>query len=270
VDDDVRFAPDLYRGSAAHYDRYRLPYPDVLIADLVRRIAATGHGRLLDLACGTGQLTFPLLRWFAEAWAVDAEPDMIDVVRAKAASAGLAGVRPVVTAAEEFRAGPGCFELIVIGNAFHRLRRELVAKRAHGWLRPGGHLALCWSFSPWEGSLEWQRAFSELLGRWRASLGVTQRVPARWDQARRKLPDAELLTEHGFTMIGRYEFAVSQHWTLPELAGLIRSTSFLPAPVLAARGAEFDAELTAVLGPYTTEGRIADTVSFAYELARKG
>ncbi|MGH3167866.1 MAG: class I SAM-dependent methyltransferase [Trebonia sp.] len=269
MNDDVRFASDLYRGSAAHYDRYRLPYPGVLISDLVSRVAPSGRGRVLDLACGTGQLTFPFAGRFAEAWAVDQEPDMIDFVRAKAASAGLTNVRPVVSSAEEFRAGAGAFELIAIGNAFHRLRREVVAKNAREWLQPGGYLALCWSFSPWDGAMEWQRAFGGLLDRWKTALGATHRVPARHAQARRELPDAELLMDCGFQMVGRYEFGVEQQWTLPELAGLIRSTSFLPASVLAEHGAEFDADLAAVLGPYTSEGRIGDVVSFAYEFARK-
>jgi ubiquinone/menaquinone biosynthesis C-methylase UbiE len=71
VDDEVRFAADLFRGSAGYYDRYRLPYPDAMLTDLARRAGASGRGRLLDLACGTGQLAFPLRRWFGEVWAVD-------------------------------------------------------------------------------------------------------------------------------------------------------------------------------------------------------
>lgn len=66
---------------------------------------------------------------------------------------------------------------------------------------------------------------------------------------------------------GRHEFGVEPQWTLPELAGLIRTTSFLPASVLAEHGAEFDADLTSAHGPYTTEGRLGDTVGFAGELA---
>ncbi|MFC9632728.1 class I SAM-dependent methyltransferase [Streptomyces mirabilis] len=85
---DVRFEPDLYRGTADYYDRFRLPYPDAMIADLVRRAAPSGRGRLLDLACGTGQLAFPLRGSFAEVWCVDAEPDMTEVVRAKAIAVG--------------------------------------------------------------------------------------------------------------------------------------------------------------------------------------
>jgi hypothetical protein len=75
--------------------------------------------------------------------------------------------------------------------------------------------------------------------------------------------------EFRFEPAGRPEFSVEHHWTLPGLAGYIRSTSFLPPPVLADHSEEFDTDLAAQLGPCTTEGRLTEAVSCAYELARK-
>ena len=267
--DEVRFAADLYRGTAGFYDRYRLPYPDAMIADLVRRAGVSGHGRLLDLACGTGQLAFPLRRWFREVQAVDSEPDMAEAVRAKAAAAGAAEVRPALSSAEALHAEPGSFELAVVGNAFHRLDRDLVAGRILGWLRPGGHLALCWSSTPWIGEHDWQRALAATVDRWQAALGAGLRVPAGWELVRQRRPDAQVLSDAGFEPNGRREFAIQHRWSLPELAGLIRSTSFLPAAVLGDQGAAFDADLAASLGPHSHGGAFTETLSFNYELARK-
>jgi ubiquinone/menaquinone biosynthesis C-methylase UbiE len=84
MDDKLHFAVDLYQGTAEYYDRYRLPYPAAMIEDLITRAEVSGRGRLLDLACGTGQLAFPLCRSFAEVWAVDREPDFTQMVQAKA------------------------------------------------------------------------------------------------------------------------------------------------------------------------------------------
>jgi SAM-dependent methyltransferase len=266
---EVRFEPGLYRGAAGYYERFRLPYPDAMIADLARRAAPSGRGRLLDLACGTGQLAFPLRGWFAEVWAVDAEPGMTEVVRAKAAAAGAARIRAVTAGAEDLRAGSARFELIVIGNAFHRLRRALVAERARAWLEPGGCLALCWSTSPWAGPRDWQQTLDRTLRRWQDVLGTSGRVPPGWDQPRRQDPDRDVVSRAGFEPAGRSEFPVEHHWTIPELAGHIRSTSFLQPPVLAGHAAEFDADLAAELSRFTAGGRLTGTVSFAYELARK-
>jgi hypothetical protein len=45
--------------------------------------------------------------------------------------------------------------------------------------------------------------------------------------------------------------------------------SFLPPSVLAEHGAAFDADLEAVLHPYTMGGLLTETAQFAYELARR-
>lgn len=148
---EPRFAADLYQGAARHYDRYRLPYPEAMTGHLTQQAGVSGDGRLLDLACGTGQLAFPLRQWFSEVWAVDREPDMVHVVRAKAEALGAGKIRPIVADAETLDAQSDYFELAVIGNAFHRLDRDLVAARLLCWLRPGGCVALCWSNGPSQG-----------------------------------------------------------------------------------------------------------------------
>ena len=266
----MRFAADLYRGTAAYYEQYRLPHPDAMLSDLISRTSVSERGRLLDLACGTGQLAFPLRRWFAAVWAVDQEPDMVDAVRTKAAALGGREVRAIVASAENLDAQSGSFEMVVIGNAFHRLDRDAVARRVLDWLEPGGHLALCWSSSPWLGEAGWQREFAATLDRWRGALGVEHRVPAGWDAPRRRRPDIQVLSDAGFEVVGRYEFSVEHCWTLPELAGHVRSTSFLPASVLGTQSAAFDADLAASLEQYAADGGgFGESVSFSYDLVRK-
>ncbi|MET8946162.1 hypothetical protein ABZX30_21930 [Streptomyces sp. NPDC004542] len=74
-----------------------------------------------------------------------------------------------------------------------------------------------------------------------------------------------MLSRAGFEFAGRHDFSVEHHWTIRELTGHIRSTSFLPLSVLAEHAAEFSPEL----GPNTADGRLTDPVSFAYELPRR-
>ncbi|MEZ0109557.1 ubiquinone/menaquinone biosynthesis C-methylase UbiE [Catenulispora sp. EB89] len=267
--EEIHFATDLYQGTAGYYDRYRLPYPAALLDYLVAASQVSGGGRLLDLACGTGQLAFPLSPHFAEVWAVDQERDMVATVRAKADAAGIKALRSVVSSAETLDAPPNSFELAVIGNAFHRLDRDLVARRMLDWLAPGGHLALCWSTSPWVGTEDWQRSLAATLNRWQQQLSAEERIPAGLDQARRDLPDADVLAEAGFEVVGRSAFTAEHSWTLEELTGHIRSTSFLPPAVLDDHGAAFDADLAATLLPHSADGIFTETVSSAYDLARK-
>jgi hypothetical protein len=78
-----------------------------------------------------------------------------------------------------------------------------------------------------------------------------------------------VLCDAGFELAGTHEFDIEHRWTLPELAGLIRSTSFLPATVLGDQAAAFDADLAASLRHHSDHGSFAETVGFAYHLARK-
>ncbi len=268
VSDEPVFAPGLYRGSAEAYDRFRLGYPAVMTDDLLSRLEASGRGRLMDLACGTGQLAFALGHAFAEVWAVDQEPDMIRVVRAKAID-GSARIEAVVSSGENLAAPPGWFELITIGNAFHRLDRDLIGGKALDWLQPGGHLALCWSDPPWEGQADWQKALSETLGRWRERLGADERIPRGWERARSQRPDSTVMEEAGFVPAGRYEFTVEQRWRVDELIGFVYATSFLPASVVAAHAAAFEADLAGRLRPYAHDGPLTQAVGFAFELGRR-
>ncbi|MBO0830936.1 MAG: class I SAM-dependent methyltransferase, partial [Actinobacteria bacterium] len=267
---DPAFRPDLYRGTARAYDQFRRPYPAELLADLTARARAHGTGRLLDLGCGTGQVAFALSGWFAEIWAVDQEPEMIEVARDKAyQSADPGRFRFVISAAEELAAPSEYFDLVTIGNAFHRLPRAAVAAASLTWLRPGGFLALLWGGSPDLGDEPWQRALTATMRRWQNRPGAEERIPAGYQRARDTRPDAEILTEAGFEIVGRYSFTVSQAWTADDLAGYVASTSVLSAAALGEHAGEFDAELRRELSACQPDGVFRNQAVLAYDLARR-
>jgi SAM-dependent methyltransferase len=267
---DPAFRADLYRGTARAYDQFRPPYPAALIADLSARAGADGNGRLLDLACGTGQVAFALLPGFAEVWALDQEPGMIEVAREKAARSGEATrMRFLTGAAEDLAAPAGHFDLVTIGNAFHRLPRAIVARVTFGWLRPGRSLALLWGGSPWFGDEPWQHALTATMDRWQRRAGLNGRIPAGYAEARDARPDAEILAEAGFGIVGRYSWSVSRDWTAAQIAGFVASTSVLSQQALGEDAAEFHADLLRELSAAQPDGRFRQDTELAYDLARR-
>ncbi len=266
---DPQFRRDLYQGTAGYYDRFRVPYPPSLISDLADRTGADGTGRLLDLACGTGQLTFALHARFAEIWAVDQEPEMIALVLDKAGAAGLRRLRALACAAEHLRAPARSFDLVTIGNAFHRLPRDTVAVSAFRWLRPGGFLALVWGSPPWEGEEPWQRALARTMDRWRARSHAHDRIPAGYERARRERLDHVILRDAGFETAGRHQFAAVHDWTPATLAGFALSTSVLSPVALGGRTTEFADDLRRELHASQPDGQFRQTIVFGCELARR-
>ncbi len=150
------FPQDAFAGLAELYDTYRIRYPQSLIDALCTGAGVTGDGLLMDIACGTGHVALPLSPHFREVWAVDQDKGMVDAGRRAAAATGVGNVRWMVGRAEDLEAPAGAFQLITIGNAFHRLHRRLVAEKAKTWLAPDGWLAVLGSNSFWTGPEPWQ------------------------------------------------------------------------------------------------------------------
>ena len=266
MSDGVEFRADLYRGTARFYDRCRLPYPAGLIADLVARTSLDGTGRLLDVACGTGQIAFAVRAHVAEVVGIDQEPEMVEYARDKAVRLGVRDMQWVAARAEDF-AAPDAFRMVTIGNAFHRLQRARVAERARRWLTPGGHLALVWSSGPQSGRADWQRALDECAWEWVERTGEAGRLPPEWESVLAKEPHVALLRAAGFEIVGRYEFADVYDWTIDELAGLLYSTSFFPRAALDGRAADFEADLARRLLAIEPSGIFREEISAAYDLA---
>jgi SAM-dependent methyltransferase len=264
---DPGFRRDLFHGTAGYYDEFRVPYPPGLIDDLAAR--AGEGGRLLDLACGTGQLSFALHARYREVWAVDQEPEMVDMVRRKAETAGIGNIRPLIATAEDLQAPGESFDLAAIGNAFHRLPRDRVAANVLRWLRPGGCLALVWGDSPWAGEEPWQRALAAAMQRWRARAGADGRVPAGSERDRRDRPDLAVLRQAGFEVDGSYQFTAAHEWTPDSLAGFMFSTSVLSRPALGDLAAGFEQDLRREMLGHAPAGRWRQVISFGYQLARR-
>jgi len=267
--DDPEFRRDLYRGTAEYYDRFRVPYPRDLIDDLAGRSGADGAGALLDLACGTGLISFAMHSYFGHIWAVDQEPDMIGIARHKAGAAGIGSIRFLTSAAEDLSAPDESFDLAAVGNAFHRLNRAAVAARVFRWLRPGGFLALVWGGSPWEGEAPWQQAMSATMDRWRIRTAAQGRIPPGYERARKDRPDLAVLDESGFRRAGSYEFPTAHEWTPETLIGFAYSTSVLSREALGGLAPHFEAELRRELRASEPTGRLRQTIEFAYGLARR-
>jgi ubiquinone/menaquinone biosynthesis C-methylase UbiE len=268
VAEELPFRTDLYRGTAPFYDRFRLPYPEELMNHLRQRLPASGTGRLLDLACGTGQIAFPLAAYFAEAWAVDQEEESVAYGRAKAEASRISNITWVSGPAESV-ALDGAFELIAVGNAFQRLNRQLVAERMYTWLQPGGGAALLWGGTPWRGEHSWQTAMAELFEDWMAKAGATDRVPAGWEAAMDQDPHEQVLRRAGFRYDGRFEFSVKQTWTVEALTGFVYSTSFLNREALGEELLLFERDLAEQLLSYEPDGNLEVLATYVYELARK-
>jgi SAM-dependent methyltransferase len=132
----------LFGGSAAYYDRGRLPYAPKYAALLAERLGQHGQARLLDVGCGTGTVTLALAPYFAEVVGVDPDADMLAVARSRAEQTGVRNVNWMQARAEDLPAGLGAFRVVVFAQSFHWTDREDVAVTAFELIEPDGYFVL--------------------------------------------------------------------------------------------------------------------------------
>ena len=125
---------------AAEYDRHRPAYPDNLI-DQACRVAGVGSGDLvLEVGCGSGQLTRALLARGLHVTAVEPGKNLIALARRNLDGAG--AVEFVNAPFEDAVLPREQFQAVFSASAFHWVDPEVSWQKAADVLVPGGTLAL--------------------------------------------------------------------------------------------------------------------------------
>jgi SAM-dependent methyltransferase len=154
---------------ASLYERYRLPYADEAVEDLLEHVGPVQV--VADIGAGNGQLSRLFAGRCARLYAVEPEPAMREV--AAAALADWPSVEIRGACAERTTLDDGSIDLIVVGNAFHRFRPE-ACDELRRILRPEGWAAL-FSYSSTNKALD-----DMLADRLAALKGARSRVARVW------------------------------------------------------------------------------------------
>jgi SAM-dependent methyltransferase len=256
--------PDAFAGTAEAYARYRPPYPAALLAELLREAGVPADGRVLDLACGPGRIALDLAPRVAQVWAIDLEPEMVAYGRAEAERRGLANLRWSVGPAEALDAPPAAFDLITIGEAFHRLDQPVIAAKAFAWLKPGGALATLGSRGILRGPEPWQQAATRVAERWTAKAFPQGWAVSRTGVEQGPADDAAVLAAAGFTPPLDRKFTQPRAWTFDEVLGYLQSTSVASRRVLGDDFAAFADDLRNALQPFEQAGFFREDLGFGY------
>jgi ubiquinone/menaquinone biosynthesis C-methylase UbiE len=137
--DERRRQRALFDGVAELYDESRRGYPTEIVELMIATAGLRPGSRVLEVGCGTAQLTEALSRHDFAVTAIDLGPSMIAVARRRLARSSVAFH---VVSFEHFDAPDGSFDLVVSATAFHWIDPEVKFTKAARLLRPDGWLAL--------------------------------------------------------------------------------------------------------------------------------
>ena len=255
---------DLFRGTADDYAAYRRPYPRPVVDDLVKRCRLDGHGWLLDAGCGTGQVFQVMARYFDEVLAIDPDPEMVAGARRSAADLGLDNVTVRQMRAEDIHADVKRLRMAIFGASFHWTDRPRVGDMIYDLLEPQGHLAVLSPGGIHSGTTEWEAAIRAALDRHlgsgrRAGTGV-YREGERHEQALRRTR---------FDKIDVVDIPVQERWSIDQIVGYLRSTSYASKAVLGDRAEVFEQDVRTSLRRLAPDGEFEKRVDYSVILAER-
>jgi 2-polyprenyl-3-methyl-5-hydroxy-6-metoxy-1,4-benzoquinol methylase len=129
----------LFDGVADLYAASRPGYPGEII-EFLTATAGVGQGSsVLEVGCGTGQLTNGLAHYGFDLTAIDIGPALVAAAQDRLAEASISFQ---VCSFEDFAAADASFDLIISATAFHWVDPEVKFSKSAQLLRPSGWLAL--------------------------------------------------------------------------------------------------------------------------------
>ena len=168
----ARSCGTVFNEVAGEYDRHRPAYPDVLINRACEVAGIEPGAPVLEIGCGTGQLTRSLLRRGLRVTAVEPGRQLIARARAQLVEAG--EVQFANARLEDVLLPPAHFRAVFSASAIHWIDPDVSWRKAADALVDGGVLALV-SFGLEEpGSAADQRALRDAMAR------IAPDVAAAW------------------------------------------------------------------------------------------
>jgi SAM-dependent methyltransferase len=155
-----------------YYQKYRRGYPDPVIDALVEALALRHDDVVVDLGCGTGQLTLPLARRARAVVGVDPEPDMLERARQVGREQGVTNVSWLLGADSDMPAlgalvGGATLGAVTIGQALHWMDHDRLFTTLAPLIRDGGAVAVVTNGTPaWLQDTAWSQALKGFLERW--------------------------------------------------------------------------------------------------------
>ena len=258
------YDPRRFRTTVAYYSRFRLPYPESLIARVIEIVRLKPGDRVMDLGCGPGFLAIPFAKAGIQVTAVDPEPEML---RSAQAAAHEANVTLDLRQGSSFDlpCDGEAFNLVVMGRAFHWMDGSATLSALDKHVVRDGALAFFDDDHPRTAENAWRFALRDIANKFGRSQSH-HIVEANKPNFR---SHHALLLDSAFCRLQGTSAFVHRNLTADEIIGLAFSLSTTSRKRLGEHAAAFEAELRAALDEISPEGRFTEIAELTALIARR-
>ena len=248
----------LYQTTAPYYARFRPGYPAAFLEHVIQRFGLDGRGRLLDLGCGTGQLTLPLAPHFAEVIGMDPEIEMLEEAHKRAQEVGIRNIQWLRGSSADLHAGSGPVRLVTMGRSFHWMNRDAVLAVLFDIVEPGGGVVIVSEASVWteENKHNFEEVTKMVIQKW---LGERRRAGSSYyDHPKER--HGVVIARSPFKSVETYRLRYEQTWTIEQIIGYCYSTSYCSIKILGDNKQAFEEDLRKTLTDFDPSGVFVEPV----------
>ena len=248
--------PRLFQTTVAYYERFRLAFPDRLMARVATLAGLKPGDKVLDLGCGTGMLAMGFARLGMAVTAMDPEPEMLAAAGSAAQAQGLP-ITIQLGGSQQLTAAMGPYRLVTMGRSFHWMDRAATLAALDKIVAPGGGIALFHDAHPPVAENGWFKILCDLQKRYRGDKD-------RSGGHRRYEP---YLFASAFRQLDGLSVTLRQPLSLEDIVG--RALSMSHSAQEAASCKEFAAALEAALRELAPDGKFEEVAEMVAVLARR-
>jgi ubiquinone/menaquinone biosynthesis C-methylase UbiE len=264
MDRPVPYEPRRFQSAVPYYERYRLGYPERLIARVVALLALSRGDAVLDLGCGPGSLSVPFAKAGMAVTAADPEPEML----AAAESAAKAAAVPLTLwrgGSYDLTPQMGPYRMVSIGRAFHWMDRLATLAMLDRLLCPGGAVVFFHDAHPVLPENEWFKVLCKVGDRY--GRAAQPHIAERKALGHRRYETS--LYQSVFTQLDGLSVTVRKAVSEDEIVGRAFSQSTTSPEKLGTRADDFEAELRDRLRALSPAGEFIEIAEMVALVARR-
>ena len=264
MDKPVPYEPRRFQSAVPYYERYRLAYPQRLIARVAALLQLTPGDAVLDLGCGPGSLSVPFAKIGMNVTAADPEPEML---AAAGTAAEVAGVPLPLWQGGSYDLTPqmGPYRMVSIGRAFHWMDRLATLAMLDRIITPDGAVVFFHDAHPVLPENEWFKVLCKVGDRY--GRAAQPHIAERKALGHRRYETS--LYQSAFTKLDGLSVTVRKSISEDEIVGRAFSQSTTSPEKLETRADDFEAELRDRLRALSPEGRFIEIAEMVALVARR-
>ena len=258
------FDPNRFQTTVPFYARYRLGYPDALIARIIEIAGLKPGDGVMDLGCGPGLVAIPCAKAGLKVTAVDPEPNMVEAAKAEAARAGITlDVRQGSSFALPKGIGP--FAAVTMGRSFHWMDRAPTLEILDRLIAPAGAILLLHDNHPRTLENKWLKVLNDLGNEY----GRRESSHVKEYEGGNYRTHESFLLRSPFNKVESAGVFVERKMSADDIVGLAFSLSTSAPQKLGDRKDAFERDLRAALAELSPEGQFTEIAEAYAIIARR-